>query len=47
MIIVTTLGLVTKARAYKGANQEGSPEVTSHAPRNVGECEEMNPHTPK
>jgi hypothetical protein len=42
-----SLGLTTKARACKGAGQEGSPIVTSHAPRNVGECEGMNPHTPK
>jgi hypothetical protein len=41
------LGLTTKARAYKGAGQEGSPRVTSHAPGNVRECEGMNPHTPK
>jgi hypothetical protein len=40
-------GLATKARACKGAGQEGSPRVTSHAPRSVGECEGMNPHTPK
>jgi hypothetical protein len=38
---------VTKARVCKGAGQEGSPRVTSHALRNVGECEGMNPHTPK
>jgi hypothetical protein len=42
-----SLGLVTKARAYKGTGQEGSPRVTFHAPRNVGEYERMNPHTPK
>jgi hypothetical protein len=42
-----SLGLVTKARACKGAGQEGSPGVTFHAPRSVGECEGMNPHTPK
>jgi hypothetical protein len=48
-----SLGLVTKARACKGANQEGSPGVTSHAPGNEKECEGskecegMNPHTPK
>jgi hypothetical protein len=41
------LGLVTKARACKGAGQEGSPRVTSRAPGNVGECEVMTPHTPK
>ncbi len=41
------LGFATKARACKGVGQEGSPGVTSHAPRNVGECEGMNHHTPK
>jgi hypothetical protein len=38
---------MTKAKAYKGVGQEGSPEVTSHTPGNVGECEGMNPHNPK
>ncbi len=42
-----SLGLVTKARACKGASQEGSPRVTSHALENLGECEGMNPHIPK
>jgi IS5 family transposase len=37
-----SLGFMTKARAYKGVNKEGRPRVTSHAPRNVGECEGMN-----
>ncbi len=37
-----SLGLATKARACKGTGQEGSPGVTSHAPRSVGEGEEMN-----
>jgi hypothetical protein len=41
------LGLATMARACKGAGQEGSLGVTSHAPRSVGECEGMNTHTPK
>jgi hypothetical protein len=40
------LGLMTKATACKGAGQEGSPRITSHAPRIVGECEEINPQTP-
>jgi len=40
-------GLVTKAKACKGEAQEGSPRVTSHVPMSVGECEGMNPHTPK
>jgi hypothetical protein len=40
------LGLATKARAYKGAGQKGSPGTTCHAPENVRECEGMNPHTP-
>jgi hypothetical protein len=42
-----SLGLVTKARACKGASQDGSMGVTSHAPRSVGECEGMNLHIPK
>jgi hypothetical protein len=33
--------------ACKGASQEGSLGVTSHATGSVGECERMNPHTPK
>ncbi len=41
------LGLVTKARACKGVGQEGSSRVTSHVLGSVGECEGMNPHTPK
>jgi hypothetical protein len=39
--------LATKARAYKGAGQEGSMGITCHAPENVGECEGMDFHTPK
>ncbi len=42
-----SLGLMTKARAYKGAGQERSLGVASHALGSVGECEGMNPHTPK
>jgi hypothetical protein len=42
-----SLGLATKARACKGENQEGSPWIISHAPRSAGECEGINPHTPK
>jgi hypothetical protein len=38
---------MTKARACKGAGQEGSPGATFHAPRSVGKCEGMNPHTLK
>jgi hypothetical protein len=40
-------GLATKAKACKGVSQRGSPGVTSHAHGSVGECEGMNPHTPK
>jgi hypothetical protein len=29
-----------------GANQKGSPRVTSHAPRSVGKFEGMNPTPP-
>jgi hypothetical protein len=42
-----TLGLATKAKACKGASQEGGLGVTSHAPENVREYERMKPHTPK
>jgi len=42
-----SIRLATKARACKGESQKGSPGITSHAPRSVGECEGMNPHTPK
>jgi hypothetical protein len=42
-----SLGLTIKTRTCKGAGQKGSPGVTSHAPESVGECEGMNPHTPK
>ncbi len=42
-----SLGLMTKARACKGACQEGSPGVTSHVLGSVGKCKGMNPHTPK
>jgi hypothetical protein len=42
-----SFGLATKARAYKGAGQEWIPRVTFHAPKSVGKCEGMNPHTPK
>jgi hypothetical protein len=41
------LGFATKAKVGKGAGQEGSSKVTSHAPGSVGECEGINPHTPK
>jgi hypothetical protein len=41
------LGLTTKARACKGVSQKWSLRVTFHALGSVGECEGMNPHTPK
>ncbi len=37
-----SLGLVTRAKAYKGVGQEGSPGITSPAPKNVGKYEGMN-----
>jgi hypothetical protein len=46
-ITTPSLGLATKLKACKGAGQEGNSRVTSHVPESVGECEEMNPHTPK
>ncbi len=42
-----SLGLATKVKACKGASQEGSPRIMSHAPGSAKECEGMNPHTPK
>ncbi len=42
-----SLGLTTKARACKGAGQEGSLGITFHALGSVGKCEGMNLHTPK
>jgi hypothetical protein len=42
-----SLGLVTKARAYKGVGQEWSLGVIFHVPESVGKCERMNLHTPK
>ncbi len=42
-----SLGLATKVRAYEGVGQDWSLGVTFHVPMNVGECEGMNPHTPK
>jgi len=41
------LGFATKAKACKNARQEGSPKSTSYTLGNAGECERMNPHTPK
>jgi hypothetical protein len=41
-----SFGLMTKAKACKGAGQKGSLGVTSRVPGGVGECEGMNPHTP-
>jgi hypothetical protein len=40
-------GLTTKARACKVVGQQGSLGVTPHAPKSVGKCEGMNPHTSK
>ncbi len=42
-----SFGLMTKAKACKGASREGSLGVTFHIPKSVGECEGMNLHTPK
>ncbi len=38
---------MTKAKAYKDVGQKWSMGVTFHAPRSLGKCEGMNPHTPK
>jgi len=41
------LGLTTKARVCKVANQKGSSGVMPHAPGSVKECEGIGLHTPK
>ncbi len=41
-----SLGLATKARVCKVADQEGSPGITFRALRSAKECEGMNLHTP-
>jgi len=41
------LGVTTKARACKRARQEGDLGGTSYTLGSAGECERMNPHTPK
>ncbi len=40
-----SLGLVTKARACKGAGQEGGSAITFHAFGSASECEGMKPHS--
>jgi len=42
-----SLGLTTKARAYKVVGQEGSPGIMQYAFESARECEGTNPHTPK
>jgi hypothetical protein len=42
-----SLGLATKAKAYKVAGQEGSLGVMSHAFGTARKCEGIDPHTPK
>jgi hypothetical protein len=42
-----SLRLATKVRVCKGAGQKWSSRVTFHILGSVGECEGMNPHTPK
>jgi hypothetical protein len=41
------LGLATKTKVCKGASRNGSLIITFHVRESVGECEGMNPHTPK
>jgi len=42
-----SLGLTTKAGAYKVVREEGSLGVKPHAPESARECEGIDPHTPK
>jgi len=41
------LGSQPRQRGLQGCGPRGSPRVMLHAPRSVGKCEGMNPHTPK
>ncbi len=40
-------GLATKARACKRVRQKRDLGGTSYTPGSAGQCERMNPHTPK
>jgi hypothetical protein len=40
-----SFGLMTKARACKGAGEKGSPGITSHVLGSVGECEIEHSHS--
>jgi hypothetical protein len=42
-----SFGLATKAKGLQECGPRGSLGVTSHTPRSVRKCEEVNPHTPK
>jgi len=46
-VATLTFGLATKAKGLQGCEPRGSLGVTSHAPKSVGKCERVNPHTPK
>jgi len=41
------LGSRPRQKVSKRARQEGDPGDTSYTPGSAGECERMNPHTPK
>jgi len=42
-----SLGIATEAKACEGDDQVWGSGITFHAPESMGECEGMNPHTPK
>jgi hypothetical protein len=46
-VATLALGLRLRQRGLQGCKPRGSPRITPHAPRSVGKCEGMNPHTPK
>jgi hypothetical protein len=48
LIVATlTLGSRPRQRACKRASQMKDPRDTSYTLKSEGECEKMNPHTPK
>jgi hypothetical protein len=46
-VATLALGSRPRQRGLQGCEPRGSSGVTPHAPRSVGKCEGMNPHTPK
>jgi hypothetical protein len=46
-VVTLALGLQPRQKGLQGCGPRRSPEVTSHTPGNVRQCEGVNPHTPR